>query len=916
MEEATRERSAHVVGRESELAELEGFVEHSSGHTLVLVGEPGIGKTTLWQAGVDAARARGLRVLAARPSGAEAQASFAGLTDLLDEIDSDALGDLPRPQLRALEVALLRAEPARAPPEPHTVAVGLLNALRSLAADAPLLVAVDDVQWLDPPSADVLTFAVRRLEDAEIGFLLATRPTGRPYALERALEGTELDRLEVTRLSLGATRRLLSERLGLALPRHVLRAVFEASSGNPLFALELGRALVESGLPETGEDIPVPETVEDLLGVHVTQLPHPSRRLLLAVALSADPRVSELEAFADPVAVEAAVEAGVLVVDRQRVRASHPLLAAAARRHARASERRQLHLALAGVVADEELRALHLALATQHPDAKLADTVAAAAARASARGAAEDAVVLAEHALRLTPPGADKRTNRVLELAGCLDVAGDPQRLTDLLTPELDLLPAGPARARAELLLFESAVTDDEAHQRLERALVESEGNPALRSDVLARMSIYATTNDAERVREAEAWAMEALSLSHGAGPDVERLALTALAWARTVTGRPVDDLCERFHAASDAAFHIADSPDRPAACRLISRGEVTEARTRLTDMLRLANERGEPWSSVVLRRHLCEAALRAGDWQTASRLLDEWDESPDRALMGSGTYERLRAELAVGLGAPDDAQRWAAAAVAGAEATGARWHLLTTVRTRGSAALVAHEAARAIDSLLAVWEHAQRERLDDLAVARLGPDLVEGLVEMGELDDARAVADRVRELAEQQEHPWGLASAKRCDALVRLASRVYDAEAEETLAEAAAAYEELGCRFDAARALLSLGRAQRRLRKWGAARTTLERAVAAFDELGSPGWADESRSELSRVGARRPAASGELTEAERRVVELAANGLSNKEIASALFVAVPTVEGHLSRAYAKLGVRSRGQLAARLADS
>ena len=130
---------------------------------------------------------------------------------------------------------------------------------------------------------------------------------------------------------------------------------------------------------------------------------------------------------------------------------------------------------------------------------------------------------------------------------------------------------------------------------------------------------------------------------------------------------------------------------------------------------------------------------------------------------------------------------------------------------------------------------------------------------------------------------------------------------------EAAAEYASLGLRFDHARALLSLGRAQRRLRKWGAARDTLQRAAASFDEIGSPGWADEARSELSRVGARRPPPAGELTPAERRVAELAAAGLANKEIARDLFVSVKTVEAHLSHVYAKLGIRSRAQLARHL---
>jgi DNA-binding NarL/FixJ family response regulator len=148
---------------------------------------------------------------------------------------------------------------------------------------------------------------------------------------------------------------------------------------------------------------------------------------------------------------------------------------------------------------------------------------------------------------------------------------------------------------------------------------------------------------------------------------------------------------------------------------------------------------------------------------------------------------------------------------------------------------------------------------------------------------------------------------------MVRLASPGYDELAAEALTQAADGYAAAGLRFDQARTLLVLGRWQRRLRKWGAARRTLEAAVAAFDAMGSPGWADQARSELARVGARRPKPSGQLTHSEQRVAELAATGLSNKEIAQALFVTVNTVEAHLSHAYAKLGVRSRGQLTARL---
>jgi DNA-binding CsgD family transcriptional regulator len=191
-------------------------------------------------------------------------------------------------------------------------------------------------------------------------------------------------------------------------------------------------------------------------------------------------------------------------------------------------------------------------------------------------------------------------------------------------------------------------------------------------------------------------------------------------------------------------------------------------------------------------------------------------------------------------------------------------------------------------------------------------PELVEALGELGRLDQALAVTERLERLAEEQEHPWGLPSAARCRALLLLASDEYD-RAAPTLRGAAEAYERLGLRFDSARTLLVLGRAERRLRKWGAARQSLEHAVAVFESIGSTGWAEDARHELSRVGARRPSKAGELTGAESRVAELAAGGLANKEIAAALFITIPTVERHLSRVYAKLGIRSRAQLAARL---
>jgi DNA-binding CsgD family transcriptional regulator len=401
----------------------------------------------------------------------------------------------------------------------------------------------------------------------------------------------------------------------------------------------------------------------------------------------------------------------------------------------------------------------------------------------------------------------------------------------------------------------------------------------------------------------------EALEL----GQEVELEVLHALAWTSILRGREIEQLRERCRALSAGEPFLVRSVERAAGVRSAWRGHLDESRRLLRHLSALADERGEAGSYAVLLLHLCELELRAGEWQAVSLLLDEYRQSAVGELLAGPGRERLLALLAAGRGNADEAEQWTARVVAGVEASGQRWDLLEALRARGLAALLAHEPRRALESLRVVWHHTEREGVADPGAFPSAPDLVEALAEAGEVDEARAVTERLRGLAEQQEHPWGLATARRCAGLVSLLGGAYEDEAAAALGAAADEYAARGLRFDAGRTLLVLGRGQRRHRKRAAARASLERAAATFDQIGSPGWSDETRSELARVGARRPHPKGGLTPAETRVAELAAEGLSNKEIARALFVTVKTVEAHLSHAYAKLGVRSRSQLAARL---
>jgi DNA-binding CsgD family transcriptional regulator len=906
-----------LAGRGAELGAVEGFLGPGpAGRALVLSGEPGIGKSTLWEAGVGLARSRGFAAWFTRASEAEAQLSFAGLADLVEAAGAGVLAGLPGPQRHAVEVAVRRAEPAGAPPEPLAIAAGLLGALRLAAGAGPVLVAVDDLPWLDRASAAALVFAARRLAGEDVRFLVSRR-SGRPAELERVLEPAGVARVELGPLSFGAISGLLAGRLAGPLPRRVARQVFETSGGNPLFALELGRAVLERGLPEIGAALPVPEVLGELFGARVGALPPGVRRALLAVALSADLSGAELAAVTGPLAVQDAVAAGVLVAEGGRVRAAHPLLAAAAAGQVAAAGRRDLHSALGQAVGDPVLAARHRALAAAGPDAALADQVAAAAPRAAARGAIADAAELAGQALRLTAAGSGEYDGRLLELARYLIDAGEHARATGLLTERVGAMPAGPARAAAHLLLAQGTQTSAE-EEHLARAITDSAADPGLRGQALARRALLQVTNRVERIAEAEQIAAQALAAASTAGPDAERRALVALAWARILRGRGVEDLAERAAALppGTASLYLS-SVGRPAGMRLAYRGELARAREVFGGLRAAAEQRGEARSGMVFIVQLCEIELRAGDASAVARALDELDqyELAQWTALEPGlqaTAMRGLAALAAVRGDPGRAAALAARVLQASGPDAFQWDRLEAMRAAGLAALLAREPERAVTSLAAVWQHTVREGVEDPGAFPVAGDLAEALAEAGRPEEANEVIARLGRLAAAQRHPWGLATADRSAAVVTLAGG-YDQAAADRLARAAEAYRALGLGFDAARALLVLGRAQRRAKKRAAARDSLEAARAGFEQLGCPGWAAAAAAELDRVSGRRAAPGGGLTPGERRVAELVAAGLSNKQVAEQLYLSVTTIDSHLRGVYAKLGVRSRTQLARRL---
>ena len=369
----------------------------------------------------------------------------------------------------------------------------------------------------------------------------------------------------------------------------------------------------------------------------------------------------------------------------------------------------------------------------------------------------------------------------------------------------------------------------------------------------------------------------------------------------------PTEGLVSAIEETGESLYE--QSAERIVAVQHGFRGEVEQAREMIERLAALADERGESLSSEIMLLHLTELAIRAGDCNRAWQVLETWETW---AALDRVTPARLRCAALIAALSGDE-RRAVDLAESAIELSDDAWDLFECERALGLAALLGARAQDAAERFGHVWRHMEREGVEEPGAFPVAGDLVQTLCELGRGDEAAAVAARLRKLADAQDHPWGLATAARGEALIALLEG-WDEAAQAALHEAAAAYARLDLGFDRARTLLGLGRAQRRHRKWGAARDTLTAGADAFSDLGAPGWADVARGEIERVGARRPAGDGELTSAESRVVALAAEGLSNKEIALALVVTVHTVEVHLSRAYAKLGVKSRSQLAGALA--
>jgi DNA-binding CsgD family transcriptional regulator len=916
------------MGRAAERAAVDAFLSAVTGgsQTLSVLGEIGVGKSTLWRHAVHRGRELGYEVLRCTPAEADSRSSFAGLGDLLERLDPALFTGLPQPQRYALEVALLRREATDAPPERRTVAVAVTAVVRALAEQRPVLLAVDDAHWLDEPTAGVLEHLGRRLTTERVGVLACRRtepgPATPPYPCP-APPAHRTTTLLLGPLELPALHRLVRARTGLTLARPLLLRVHAASGGNPFFALQIAAALQRSaGHLAPGEPLPLPQSLQGLVGERIGELPERTREALLYAAALSHPTGELVRAAVGvaPFAVSGLAEGelrGIIEIRHDRIRFTHPLFASTVYAAAPAEVRRAAHRRLAQVVTDPEQRAWQLALATAAPDAGVADSLAAAAGLAERRGAPGTAAELWELAAQRTPGDAAPAAHRRrAAAAACHFSAGDAARARTMLQQAAPALPPGPERVRALVKLAE--IVSDEgdgarrAVQLCTEGLAETGDDDLLTVELLARRGWFATHDAPEQERSLDA-ALEIIAAGRvRPDRDLHACVLAAAAMYRFVNGGPI------AHEWIARARTLVDPQSRtwPARAARTCLGlwakvlDPADARTLFEAENALARQHGDELVLGRTHMHLAEVEFRLGDWPAARRHAatsrEIMEQTGRRRWLGLALYAQAQVDGyagQVGTARAVAAQGLEVAAEVGDPCVAALHH-----QALGGIALGLGELETADGHLSAAAGLVWQTGMVEPARFTFQPDQVEVAIGLGRLDTAAEQLGWLDRRIAVAPRPWLIAAAERCRAALQAALGDLDAAAE-AVAAARQACAELRMPFELARVRLVEGRICRARRRKLAAREALTAARGLFTDVGAPAWAAQADAELRRCGLRR-SSPAELTPTEDRVASLVAGGLTNREVAAIAYISVKTVEANLSRIYRKLGVRNRRELA------
>jgi len=930
--------SAEVVGRDAELRTVAAFLAGLANGpaALVLAGEPGAGKTTLLRAAAEMAAERDIAVLRTTPSRSEVPLAFAGLADLLDGRLPGIIQGLPPPLLRALRVALLAEEAgARYQPEPRLIAAAFRAAVLALAESGPVLLIVDDVQWLDTESAAAVGFTARRLQAERVGLLCAHRTAsdqGAELPLELSRARLRPVELPVPGLSLGALHRILRAELGTSFARPTLRRIEAGSGGNPFIALEIGRALMRRGVAlDNPASLPVPETLVGLVGERLDALaPEVIGALHFVALLPNAPAGQYVTAGASGDALDAAVLAGVLEERAGRLAFAHPLLAAAVADRIPPVRRRQLHAAVARVARLPEERARHQALAADEPSEPVAAALEAAATAAARRGAPAAAAELFKLAADLTPvEQTGVRLQRRLDAARQHAVAGETKKALAALADLMATAPPGLMRSDA-LAEYGRLRQDDLASAEcvLEQALAEAGDDAKRRTRIRDSLSHHwlmrgdagraldqarRALADAEASGSASLIAVAAartfdLGLMHGDAPD-EELLHRALTFERTACeGTAATDGTAPTEGMSASPGYT--SPSMLAGMWHLHAGRLDMAEAELSDVLARAESEGVEYLRAETMLRLAQVALKRGNAARATELaaasLDVSEQLDLSHLTCAALYGGANAALL--LGDTDQARALAARGATFAAHSGDQPFVVMHEALLGSLDLALGNCPAAASRLADVLSEMHLLGVRPAAQA-IWADSVEALAAVGELAEAERICGALDRSARE---PATAAVAARCRGVVA-AARGDTSAALAELAAAVALHDQVEpIPLERGRTLLALGRVQRRVKQRAAARVTLTEAATLLRRIGARLWAAQAEAELARISGRQPETAA-LTETERRVAELVAGGLSNREVAAALYVTVRAVESMLTKTYGKLGVRSRTELASRI---
>ncbi len=880
-----------LYGRDAELAALTSLLyrarDGASG-ALVLRGDVGIGKTALLAAVAD--RADGFRIIRAAGVEEEAELPFAGL-HLLLRTALDRVGALPDVQAEALRGALGLAKAG--PPDRFLVGLAVLSLLAELAAERPLLCLVDDAQWLDRASAEALLFAARRLDAESVVLLLAARPGAFPAA--------GLPELSVSGLSAQAA----AELLGTTLTADRRYRVLAEAAGNPLALLELPR----SRTADAGrlDPLPLTDRLRAAFEGRLTGLPEPTRNVLLVAAVEGTGDLGPIlraaaTLGADLHDLEPARAADLIELTDRTLTFRHPLIRAAVHHAAPLALRRVVHQALAAALDapdQADRRAWQQAAAAAAPDERIAAALEQTADRAGERTGHTGALAWYERAAELsTDPAAKAR--RLALAAQAAAESGDLEHAAALAAD--GLRPATPDLVRAELLQIEATVAfvrgePGVAHRRL----IEASELIAARDPDQAKVLLIEAVHAGWYAGEQElAEAVRRLKAVPGytEAPMVQLLLRSvapilggatdafdpqaALAEARQTAAGNVPDLVlicglalilGQDHAADRIGTELAQELRAagrigwlPAAlfyagCGQTYGGRHEEARQTTAEALRLSRDTGQKRWADALAEPLALLAAASGDERRCRDLVDEALGRESRPAWNVPWTASALGLLDLGLGR--------------AESALARLEMLDEGR-----------------------------RFFHIPATRSTPDLVEAAVRVGRPEAAAEPLALFETWSRNTGQAWAAALVHRCRALL---------DGDEDHFRAALALPERP--FDEARTWLLYGEWLRREKRKADARTHLGAALETFERLGATPWADRARTELTATGiaAARPAdhgPAGGLTPQELQIVRLAAQGLSNKDIAAQLFLSPRTVGHHLYKAYPKLGVASRGELA------